>query len=87
MAGARASERRWGSFALAGACLLIAVGCAYALFWKRYAAVATATPLSAVADTTASTEPAERMVGKSGLPLPRFVSLKADRVNVRRGRP
>jgi len=27
----------------------------------------------------------ERRTGESGLPLPRFVSLKADRVNVRRG--
>jgi len=27
----------------------------------------------------------ERETGESGLPLPRFVSLKADRVNVRRG--
>ncbi|MFP4538340.1 MAG: SH3 domain-containing protein [Dichotomicrobium sp.] len=27
----------------------------------------------------------ERKTGESGLPLPRFVSLKADRVNVRRG--
>jgi SH3-like domain-containing protein len=35
--------------------------------------------------TTGSVEAAPRILGPSGLPLPRFVSLKADKVNVRRG--
>lgn len=36
------------------------------------------------ADEGAETQ-AQRITGPSGLPIPRFVSLKADRVNVRRG--
>jgi SH3-like domain-containing protein len=40
---------------------------------------------AAPGETTASLEPASKVTGPSGLPLPRFVSLKADKVNVRRG--
>lgn len=36
-------------------------------------------------ETTASISAGPRNVGPSGLPLPRFVSLKAEKVNVRRG--
>ena len=35
--------------------------------------------------TTGSTSKADRQTGPSGLPVPRYVSLKTDRVNVRRG--
>ncbi len=50
---------------------------------------AAATVLLALAMLTATAgaqaQIAARQTGESGLPLPRFVSLKADRVNVRRG--
>jgi SH3-like domain-containing protein len=36
-------------------------------------------------DITGSTEEASTQLGPSGLPLPRFVSLKANKVNVRKG--
>ena len=41
--------------------------------------------LAAVGDTTASTSTAPEQLGPSGLPLPRFVTLKAGKVNVRKG--
>ncbi len=67
---------------LAGLCVVS--GVAYALFGARSNATAGAQTASAV--TTASTSQLpKRDLGKSGLPLPRFVSLKTDRVNVRRG--
>jgi SH3-like domain-containing protein len=44
-----------------------------------------ATSVLAAPDITASTGKAAKSLGPSGLPLPRFVSLKAERVNVRRG--
>ncbi len=37
------------------------------------------------AETTAAIGQAGKSTGPSGLPLPRFVSLKAEKVNVRRG--
>jgi SH3-like domain-containing protein len=72
---------RWlGSAAMAAVCLAVALGVAYSLFGSRPNAEAVA-----IADTTASVDRAIRVTGPSGLPLPRFVSLKADKVNVRRG--
>ena len=40
---------------------------------------------AAAGDTTASLSDAPQQLGPSGLPLPRFVSLKAGKVNVRKG--
>jgi SH3-like domain-containing protein len=82
MSDSRSGNRRIRSIGLALACLVIALGCAYALFSKRNSGVATAGP---TADITGSTSKPDQMIGASGLPLPRFVSLKADKVNVRRG--
>jgi SH3-like domain-containing protein len=41
--------------------------------------------LASAGETTASISAAPRNIGPSGLPIPRFVSLKAEKVNVRRG--
>lgn len=82
MAESRASRRRIGSIAVAAACVLVAGGVAWSLFAKRADSLASAT---AAGDVTASIEPARKAKGSSGLPIPRFVSLKAEKVNVRRG--
>ncbi len=42
-------------------------------------------PATTTAQQRATIDPAARKPGPSGLPVPRFVSLKADEVNVRRG--
>jgi SH3-like domain-containing protein len=79
-----ARQRRWrlGSMLLAVTCLVMAGIVAWSIFARRGDTLAGTAP----GDTTASidTEP-HRALGPSGLPLPRFVSLKADKVNVRRG--
>ena len=65
--------------------MVVLVGVAYAFFVARNDASATANA-AAIDEATASISALpERQLGKSGLPLPRFVSLKTDRVNVRRG--
>lgn len=64
--------------------VLVLSGVAYALFGTQ--TDATARNALASPETTGSTSQLpDRQLGKSGLPLPRFVSLKTDRVNVRRG--
>jgi SH3-like domain-containing protein len=70
-------NRRIGSIVLGLACLGVAVAVSWSIFGKRSESLA-----SAPGDVTASTSKA---VGPSGLPIPRFVSLKAEKVNVRRG--
>lgn len=73
-------KRRWLGSGLAGlACAAIAGAGAWSLIAKREQVTA------AAGDVTASTSAVDRAVGASGLPVPRFVSLKADKVNVRRG--
>jgi SH3-like domain-containing protein len=71
-------SKRFGSIALGLACLAVAGGVAWSLFGSRPDSLAGE-------ETTASIEPTGRSVGPSGLPIPRFVSLKAEKVNVRRG--
>lgn len=74
-------KRRWfGSAAVAAGCLAVALGATWSFFGVR----PNAGP-AAFAEATASTGPAEKITGATGLPLPRFVSLKADKVNVRGG--
>jgi SH3-like domain-containing protein len=73
------SGRRIGSLALGTACLVGGLAVAWTVFAKRQDA--TADTLTTAAITKA--EP--QATGPSGLPLPRFVSLKAGKVNVRRG--
>ncbi len=64
-----------------GACLLVAAGVGYSVFGRK-------NPLSNIAQAanaaTASTTAAPQL-GPSGLALPRFVSLKTEKVNVRKG--
>ena len=68
-----------GAILGAGVCLAVLAGVAYGLWGSRSDSGGAA----AAQDATASLDNAA--VGDSGLPLPRFVTLKADRVNVRRG--
>jgi SH3-like domain-containing protein len=81
MAESRARKRHWGSINLALGCLAIAVATAWSIFGKRPDSLAR----TSAGETTASTSAAPRTLGPSGLPIPRFVSLKAEKVNVRRG--
>jgi len=84
MAKNRSGNRRIASIILGVACLAVAGGVTWSLFGNRPDSLA----MSAAetdGQTTASIDPATRAVGATGLPLPRFVSLKAEKVNVRRG--
>lgn len=76
-----ASNRRFGTVVLVLACIAVAGGTTWSLFGRRSDSLASPAP----GDTTASIGTAARSVGPSGLPIPRFVSLKAEKVNVRRG--
>jgi SH3-like domain-containing protein len=73
---------RIGQLMLGLACLLVAGGVGWSFFPFQLGAN---TVSAGTADTTASTGAADKTLGPSGLPLPRFVSLKAEKVNVRRG--
>lgn len=75
------NRRLPGSFFLTLAGIGIAGAVIYSLFGEKAGSEVKAAD-SAAFDTTASI-PAEN--GNSGLPIPRFVSLKTDLVNVRRG--
>lgn len=69
-----------GFAALSGGLILVAIGVAYTLWGDNGIAS------NAAAEQTASiSKPEDEGKSNSGLPLPRFVSLKTDRVNVRRG--
>lgn len=72
---------RWlGSAAIAAGCIVAVVAVTWSFLGVKPDAGA-----ANLAGATASIGSAPRIVGPSGLPLPRFVSLKADKVNVRRG--
>jgi SH3-like domain-containing protein len=68
-----------GKAAIGALCLAVAAGVVYGLTGGGRSELAAAS-----GEPTASTTP-DAATGRSGLALPRFVSLKADRVNVRRG--
>jgi SH3-like domain-containing protein len=70
----------FGAVVWGGVSLAILAGVAYGLWGSRLDA---GSAVAAQASTASLAMPIRR--GDSGLPLPRFVSLKADRVNVRRG--
>lgn len=76
-----AGNRKIGSIMLAMACLAVAGATAWSFFGKRSDSLASV----ASGEITASIASAPRTLGPSGLPVPRFVSLKAEKVNVRRG--
>jgi SH3-like domain-containing protein len=82
MAKTGESRRHFGSAILAAACLAVAAAAAWSFFGHRPDSPAGA---AQGAEFTASTGQADKQTGPSGLPLPRFVSLKAEKVNVRRG--
>ncbi len=80
MARNRAAARRIGSIVLALACFAVALATGWSLFGKRVESQANVAP-AVSAETTGSIT----ATGTTGLPIPRFVSLKAEKVNVRRG--
>jgi SH3-like domain-containing protein len=73
--------RRLGSIALGLGCLAVAGLSVWSVFGQRSDSQAH----TSAAEQTASIGQAARALGPSGLPIPRFVSLKAEKVNVRRG--
>lgn len=82
MAADPARNRRFGSIMVTAAC----IGLAGVIGWSVFGSRADSVPPPAPGDVTGSigTE-TPRPLGPSGLPIPRFVSLKAEKVNVRRG--
>jgi SH3-like domain-containing protein len=84
MVKSAATRRRVGSAILGFACIVIAMATAWSLMAGPSRSSAGAA--QAAADITGSTSAVDKaVIGPSGLPLPRFVSLKADKINVRRG--
>lgn len=75
-------KRQIGSALIGLACLAVAGGVVWSLFGERADSKAN---IAADGAMTASLSPVSKDVGPSGLPVPRFVSLKAEKVNVRRG--
>jgi SH3-like domain-containing protein len=82
MAKTGVRKRHFGSVILASACLAVAAAASWSFFEHRPDSAAGA---AQSAETTASIGQAAKPAGPAGLPLPRFVSLKAEKVNVRRG--
>ena len=75
-------KRRFLPSLLAAGALLVAAGMAWPLVGHhRHSALANA---AMAGTTTGSVGPAQQL-GPSGLPVPRFVSLKTEKVNVRKG--
>lgn len=82
MAASPAKKQRFGSIILSLACIGIAGAVGWSLFGKRVDSLASAQK----GEVTGSIgQEAPKPIGPSGLPIPRFVSLKAEKVNVRRG--
>ena len=82
MAVRPSGKQRFGSIILSVACIGVAAAVGWSILGKHGESQAKAAP----GDITASIgEEGPRPVGPSGLPIPRFVSLKAEKVNVRRG--
>ena len=82
MAKSSLGKRRIGSALLGFACIAVAGGVAWSLFGPKFDSQAKSPSDPAM---TASISPGNTSIGPSGLPVPRFVSLKAEKVNVRRG--
>lgn len=77
-----AGRRRIASIALALTCILIAGGVGWSLFARHSDSRASA---AQAGEVTGAIDKKPGQLGPSGLPIPRFVSLKAEKVNVRRG--
>jgi SH3-like domain-containing protein len=82
MAKSSSGKRQIGSALLGFACMAVAGGVAWSLFGPKLDSQAKS---AGDATITASISPENSNIGPSGLPVPRFVSLKAEKVNVRRG--
>lgn len=76
------TRRKLGSGIIAVGCLAVAFGAIWAITSGKRQSLP---PAPGTGEVTASTTSAQTAVGQSGLPLPRFVSLKAEKVNVRKG--
>jgi SH3-like domain-containing protein len=82
MARTQKSRRKLLSALLAAGCLAVSGG---VLVMLKHHSEAKQIAAIGSDETTASLSQATGPVGKSGLALPRFVSLKAEKVNVRKG--
>jgi SH3-like domain-containing protein len=82
MAGSPARKRHFGSIILSVACIGVAAAVGWSVVGKRTQSQAIAAPGEVTGSIGSDTA---RPLGPSGLPIPRFVSLKAEKVNVRRG--
>lgn len=76
------TKKRIGSGIVVFTCLAVAAAASWSVFAGKHQSLA---PARIETDSTASTSALQIVTGPSGLPLPRFVTLKADKVNVRRG--
>jgi SH3-like domain-containing protein len=74
-------RQRFMSAMLVGLCLLVAAGVAYSIFGRK----ASNSNIAQAANAATASTTAAPQLGPSGLPLPRFVSLKTEKVNVRKG--
>jgi SH3-like domain-containing protein len=83
MAKSADMRRRLGSALLGVACLAVACGLGWSFFGQSGSSEANATPGAVTA--TVAPQKKSASPGPTGLPVPRFVSLKAEKVNVRRG--
>jgi SH3-like domain-containing protein len=82
MARAQKSTRRLLSAVLAAGCVIVSLG---VLAMLRGHGQDSRLASASSEETTGSLTQAAGQIGKSGLPLPRFVSLKTEKVNVRKG--
>lgn len=82
MAAPSARKSRLGFALLSVGLVAVAIGVSYALWGNNGIATASTQPAG---EQTGSISKIPSRKGDSGLALPRFVSLKTDRVNVRRG--
>ena len=78
----KAVSRRVLSIAVALACILVAGGVTWSVFGRHSSSQANT---AAAGEVTGAIDTSRSQTGPSGLPIPRFVSLKAEKVNVRRG--
>jgi SH3-like domain-containing protein len=77
------ARRRLASTIVVLSCLIVSAGVAYSIFGKSHNKQAVTAGV--VGDDTASVTKSSTPLGPSGLPIPRFVSLKTEKVNVRKG--
>lgn len=77
--------RRVGPALLGVSCVAVVLIAAWSLMANGQTSAQSAVAPQADAETTGSAGPAREARRTSGLPLPRFVSLKSDKINVRRG--